>query len=76
MFLVFFIGVCTAMGGPELGWPAGTAGFDEKYVEVKSYDFEKKGMQGDNDLVVVGEKEWGTNPRNIFKYLLLRCGYR
>ncbi len=46
--------------------------FDEKYVEVKSYDFEKKGIQGDNDLVVVGEKEWGHQPQTILKYLLLR----
>jgi hypothetical protein len=50
--------------------------FDEKHVEINSYDFEKRGMQRDSDLVVVGEKEWGTIPRNILKYILLRCGYR
>ena len=48
--------------------------FDEKVVEVKSYDVDKRGMQGDSDLVVVGVKEWGSNPKTILKYLLLRYG--
>lgn len=47
--------------------------FDERYVGVKSYDFDKKTLQDDDDdLVVIGEKEWGTNPKMILKYLYLR----
>jgi hypothetical protein len=46
--------------------------FDERYVGVKSYDFEKKTLQHDDDFVVIGEKEWGTNPKMILKYLYLR----
>ena len=31
-------------------------------------------MQRDDELVVIGEKEWGTNPKAILKYLVLRYG--
>jgi hypothetical protein len=46
--------------------------FDERYVGVKSYDFRKKTLQHNDELVVIDEKEWGTNPKMILKYLYLR----
>jgi hypothetical protein len=50
--------------------------FDEKYVKVVSYDFEKKALQDDSDLAVIGEKKWGSNPKTIMKYLFLRYWIR
>jgi len=46
--------------------------FNEKYVAVKSYDFKSKGFQGDNELVVIGEKIWGRDPKILMKYFVLR----
>jgi len=46
--------------------------FDEQYVEVKSHDFRTKTMQKDDQLVVIGEKEWGWKPKMWGKYLALR----
>lgn len=46
--------------------------FDEKYVAVKSYDFERKRFQNDSDLVIKSEKKWGNNIKSILKYLILR----
>ena len=46
--------------------------FDEKYVDVKSYDLKTKIFQGDDDLVVMGEKTWGHDPKHLMKYLVLR----
>lgn len=46
--------------------------FDEKHVDVKSFDFEKNGLQDSRELMLFGEKDWGTNPKIILKYLLLR----
>jgi hypothetical protein len=45
---------------------------DERYVAVKSYDFRTSKFQDDADLVVIGEREWGTNPKMMLKYLYLR----
>jgi hypothetical protein len=50
----------------------GGGGFDEKYVKVESYDFTKKAMQRDEDLVIHGERHWGTKPKAILKYIYLR----
>lgn len=45
---------------------------DETRVEVKTHDF-KKGRGGSKDsLVIRGEIEWGSNPRDIAKYLYYR----
>jgi hypothetical protein len=41
---------------------------------VKSYDFKAGQMQKDDELVVIGEKEWGRSPKQILKYLALRYG--
>jgi hypothetical protein len=46
--------------------------FDEKYVAVKSYDFKTGTFQNDDDLVVIGQKTWGTDLKAILKYLVLR----
>ena len=46
--------------------------FDEKHVTVKSYDFKTKGFQGDDALVVIGEKTWGRDVKMLMKYFVLR----
>jgi hypothetical protein len=46
--------------------------FDEQYVKVKSYDFTARNLQRDEDLVVHAEKQWGSNPKAIMKYMYLR----
>lgn len=45
---------------------------DERYVKVISYNFKTKSFQKDNDLLVIGNKKWGNNPKAIMKYMLLR----
>jgi hypothetical protein len=49
--------------------------FDERKVEIRSWDFEKGRFQGDDELVILGEKEWGSNPKAILKYLVFRYGF-
>jgi hypothetical protein len=46
--------------------------FDESLVAVKSYDLKEKAFQQDDDLVVIGKKDWGTNIKALLKYLVLR----
>jgi hypothetical protein len=46
--------------------------FDEKKVKVHSYNFHKKRYQNDDELVIIGNKEWGNDFRSIMKYLYLR----
>ena len=46
--------------------------FDEEYVAVKSYDFGTTSLHQDNNLVVIGQKTWGTNLKSILKYFVLR----
>jgi hypothetical protein len=46
--------------------------FDERLVKVTSYDFKTKLLQKDDDMIVSGETMWGTNPKAILKYLVLR----
>lgn len=45
---------------------------DERLVKVTSYDFKTKSLQQDDDLTLIGETKWGTNPKAILKYLFLR----
>jgi hypothetical protein len=45
---------------------------DEGFVKVISYDFKTKSFQKDEDLVIIGERKWGNNPKAILKYLVLR----
>ena len=46
--------------------------FDEEKVEVKSYDFKTGSFQRNDRLVIIGDKRWGTNIKQIMKYLTLR----
>jgi len=46
--------------------------FDEKHVEIRSYDFSKKAFQSDSNLVIMGEKQWGSDVKSIMKYLFMR----
>ena len=46
--------------------------FDEKHVNVKSYDFKTKGFQKDDALVLIGEKFWGRDFKMLMKYWVLR----
>lgn len=45
---------------------------NEEEVKVVSYDFRKSSLQKSDDLVVLGEKKWGRNLKDISKYLGLR----
>jgi hypothetical protein len=60
-----YVKACAEHGGGD---------FDERKVAVKSYDFKSDRMQNDDELVVLGKKEWGRNPKAILKYLVLRYG--
>ena len=42
--------------------------FDERKVAVTSYDFNTDRLQKNDDLVVIGEKEWGRDVKNLMKY--------
>lgn len=48
--------------------------FDESEVKVLSHDFSKNRLQRDDELVVKGDTTWGTDPKAILKYLVLRYG--
>jgi hypothetical protein len=45
---------------------------DDIKVEVKSYDFKKKTFQKNDELVISAPTHWGSNPKAILKYLILR----
>lgn len=46
--------------------------FYEEKVSIKSYDLGKGTLQNDNELALVGARQWGWRPRPILKYLYLR----
>jgi len=46
--------------------------FDEGFVKAISYDFKTKSFQKDDELILIGERKWGTNPKAILKYMVLR----
>ncbi|MBN1569561.1 MAG: DUF362 domain-containing protein [Acidobacteria bacterium] len=48
--------------------------FDEEKVEVRSYDIKQGRLQKDEELLLVVEKVWGTNPKILTKYFALRLG--
>jgi hypothetical protein len=58
-----YLNKCAAEGGGV---------FDERFVKVNSYDFKTKSFQQDDELVISGEIDWGTKPKSILKYLILR----
>ena len=45
---------------------------DENKVEVKSYDFKRRSFQQKHNFVIDAPISWGTNPKAILKYLVLR----
>ena len=45
---------------------------NENQVEVKSYDFKRKVFQKNEELVISASTHWGSNPKAILKYLVLR----
>ena len=48
--------------------------FDEGKVAVASYDIQAGRLQPDDDLVVMGDRQLGTDPKAILKFLLFRYG--
>jgi hypothetical protein len=46
--------------------------FDEEKVKVVSYDFASGSFQGDTELVVHGDKQWGRDIKPLLKYFFLR----
>ncbi len=60
-----YLSKCAELGGGE---------FDETKVDVKSYDFKTKMLQTDDELTVIGDTQWGRNPKMLLKYMALRAG--
>ena len=48
--------------------------FEEDKVTVTSFDARTGRLQSDDELVVIGERQWGTDPKAILKFLLFRYG--
>jgi hypothetical protein len=46
--------------------------FNESKVAIKSWDFKENRLQNDNELLVKGERYWGSNLKNLSKYAILR----
>ncbi|MEF9427326.1 MAG: hypothetical protein L0956_09220 [Candidatus Mariimomonas ferrooxydans] len=51
---------------------SGDCVFDGEKVKVISFDFKKDAFQKNDELVIFGEKRWGSNIKQIMKYLVLR----
>ena len=43
-----------------------------KYRNVNSYDFKSDRFHKDDELVVIGEREWGMDLKTLMKYFYLR----
>lgn len=52
---------------------AGDYCYDEGKVDIRSFDLATGKLQGDGELVVRGDKEWGANARSLLKYAILRA---
>ena len=48
--------------------------FNEGKVAVKSFDARAGRLQSDDELVIAADRQWGTDPKAILKYLLFRYG--
>lgn len=46
--------------------------YDESRTAVVSFDLAAGRLQGDGELAIRGDREWGSNPRSLLKYALLR----
>jgi hypothetical protein len=51
---------------------AGEYIYDETRVEVRSFDFATGRLQGDEELAIKVDREWGGNIRSLLKYTALR----
>jgi hypothetical protein len=48
--------------------------FDEGKVAVTSFDLRAGRLQSNDELVIAADRQWGTDPKAILKYLLFRYG--
>lgn len=48
--------------------------FDEGRVEIQSYDIAGGRLQTDDELALIVDKLWGTDPKILMKYFALRLG--
>jgi hypothetical protein len=48
--------------------------FDEKHVDIQSYDHRLKRMKREDELVVKGDIEWGRDIKTLLKYVSFRTG--
>jgi hypothetical protein len=55
----------------QCAWAAGYCG-DESLIEVRSFDLGAGRLKDRGELDVRGERTWGSNPRALLKYALLR----
>jgi hypothetical protein len=46
--------------------------FDERYVDIQSFDFLKMRLQQDNELAVIGKTVWGNDLKSLLKYFVTR----
>jgi hypothetical protein len=51
---------------------AGGGILDESREKIIAYNFRNRSLHSSGDLAMIGEKNWGTNPKAILKYLVLR----
>jgi hypothetical protein len=51
---------------------SGSFVFDEEKVKVASYDFKTGAFQNDDELIIHGDKRWGSNMKHLIKYFVLR----
>jgi hypothetical protein len=48
--------------------------FDESRVAVKSFDLSAGRFQREDEVMIIGDKEWGSDIKAIGKYFLMRYG--
>jgi len=48
--------------------------FDEARVAIESYDLKRHRLQKDDELPLIVDKIWGSNPKILAKYFALRLG--
>ena len=60
-----YLKACAAHGGGI---------FDESKVAVTSFDVRSGRLQSEDELVILGDRQWGTDPKAIMKFLLFRYG--
>ncbi len=58
-----YLSACAKVGGGI---------YDESKVEIVAYDFKKGDLMKDNELMIFGDKVWGSNFKLIMKYFAQR----